>query len=465
MVAVTWTPQSGQPDVSVRVRTRYDGSWSGWAELAVDGDGPAPAEDSEVRSGTAPLWVKHATGVEVAVYADRSSLGKLEVDTIDPGSQPSAGSRLGSSLPDRTARSGGSRAGTFPEMPRIVTRRQWGADESLGDTCWSPRYGSTFKAVVVHHTAGSNDYSRSEGPAVVRGIYAYHTLSRGWCDIGYNFLIDRFGTVYQGRAGGNRLPVRGAHAGDYNVNTTGVSVMGNFDTTRPTRPTKHALVNIIAWRLGTAYHGAYGKVFLYDAKFRRISGHRDVMETACPGRYVYAWLPTLRQRVDNRLGGYESRIERAWRADGGAHGRLGPVRVGERGENRGRHTAFGGGRMYASKEGRYTLYHGPVLHRYTVAGETSGMLGYPASNVRRSARDGLSARFAGGRVYFSRATGSRILRSGAVLERYLGTGGAAGRLGFPVTPVYDTTGGSRAGFQSGYIEYNRATHKTTVTRR
>src|SRR5207342_1405298 len=149
--------------------------------------------------------------------------------------------------------------------------------------CWDPKYGHTFKAVVVHHTAGSNDYTRAESAAIVRGVYAYHTQSRGWCDIGYNFLIDRFGTVFEGRDGGIRRPVRGAHAGDYNVNTTGISLMGNFDTVDPTHAMKDSLVRMISWRLGAAYHRAYGHPFVFDHRIARISGHRDVMSTACPG--------------------------------------------------------------------------------------------------------------------------------------------------------------------------------------
>jgi uncharacterized protein with LGFP repeats len=97
----------------------------------------------------------------------------------------------------------------------VISRREWGADPRLGDECFEPVYGSSVRAVVLHHTVNSNDYSRSDAPAIVRSILAYHTQGQGWCDIGYNFLVDRFGRIYQGRRGGVRLPVRGAHAGDY----------------------------------------------------------------------------------------------------------------------------------------------------------------------------------------------------------------------------------------------------------
>ena len=118
----------------------------------------------------------------------------LEVATIDPGTSDK-GWRAPSTARGLAA-SKGPRAGTFPRIPKIVSRAEWGADERLGDGCWDPRFGTRFDAAIVHHTAGSNDYSRREAASIVRGVHAYHTVSRGWCDIGYNFLIDRYGTVY-----------------------------------------------------------------------------------------------------------------------------------------------------------------------------------------------------------------------------------------------------------------------------
>ena len=461
MVAVTWSGSRASTGVSVRLRTRSAGVWTGWTTLAPDSDGPSAAEDSRVREGTSPYWVSHATGVEAAVFAAgvRRPV-HLAVDTIDPGTSAYDSKIQGTISAD--AKSSSGVAGSFPRMPHIVTRAEWGADESLGDACWDPKYGTRFDAVIVHHTAGSNDYTKAQAASVVRGILAYHTISRGWCDIGYNFLIDRYGTVYEGRAGGIRQPVRGAHAGDYNLNTTGISLMGNFDIASPTRSMKHSLVQLTAWRLGTAYHGAYGHPFLYDGRFDRISGHRDVMQTACPGRYVYAWLPTLRKRVEHRLGDYESKIEKAWQADGGKRGRLGAVRIGERWQRGGHNTRFAGGRMYSSSYGVYTLYSGPVLHYFVHSGAVNGDLGYPRSDLSTTA-GGRMAEFAGGRVYWSKSSGSHNLRHGAILRRYLRVGAAGGELGFPTSSVHAVTGGMRAGFQSGFITYDRSTKKTSVT--
>lgn len=410
LVAVTWdsTTSAESESVIAQLRTRTDGTWSSWTELVPDTDGPSAAEDGSVRAGTAPFWVTRATGVEVAVYTSggKSPTG-LEVATINPRSD--RGWRAPSAARALTSSKLGPRAGTFPRIPKIVTRAEWGADESLGDGCWDPRYGTRFDAAIVHHTAGSNDYSRRQAASIVRGVLAYHTVSRGWCDIGYNFLIDRYGTVYEGRAGGIRKAVRGAHSGDYNVNTTGISVMGNFDLVGPRRAMKHSLVQLIAWRLGAAYHGAYGKPFIFDGRFSRISGHRDVMQTACPGRHVYSWLPTLRERVSLRLGDYRSKIERAWRKGGAKRGDLGAVRIGERGEDGGRHTTFARGRMYSSSGGVHTLWRGPILTRYVSTGETGGKLGYPTSE-QRAVDGGVRVGFEHGTITYDRSTGKTIVK-------------------------------------------------------
>ena len=96
----------------------------------------------------------------------------------------------------------------------------------------SLRYG-TIKAGFVHHTVNANDYTAEQVPAIIRGIYAYHTQSRGWSDIGYNFLVDRFGRIWEGRYGGVDRPVVGAHTLNYNEESFAMSAIGNFETAQP----------------------------------------------------------------------------------------------------------------------------------------------------------------------------------------------------------------------------------------
>lgn len=459
MLGVTWA--HGAPaDVTVEYRIKSDGVWGAWSALETELDaGPLSSkEDSSYRDGTEPAWVGSADGVEVAVYGTGDAPADLEVSTIDPGSDPTDLTALKQSAPKDS-----TRPGSFPAIPFIVTRSQWGADESLGDACWDPRYGRTFKAAIVHHTAGSNSYRKAESEALVRGIYAYHTQSRGWCDIGYNFLVDRYGTIYEGRDGGIRLSVRGAHSGDYNVNTTGISLMGNFDIAKPTRAMKGALVKLIAWRLGTAYHGAFGKPFIFDHRIARISGHRDVMSTACPGRYVYDWLPRLRKLVATRLGNYQSKIEQVWRDRGGKRSWLGVVKIGEIGGDGGRHTTFQHGRVYYSDHGVKMLQNSPLLRAYVVSGETAGPLGYPVTNAWTVGDGrGQAAEFEGGRIYYHPATGAKVLERGRVLTRYIKLKAALGPLGFPTTGVVDLANGSRARFQHGSITYSSTAHRVTV---
>ncbi|MBA2529950.1 MAG: N-acetylmuramoyl-L-alanine amidase, partial [Euzebyales bacterium] len=194
--------------------------------------------------------------------------------------------------------------------PAMVSRAGWGADESLRRG--SPYYMSQLKASTVHHSAGSNSYTQSEAPAVVRGIYAYHTGSLGWSDIGYNFVVDRYGTIYEGRAGGTAANVMGAHAGGFNTYTFGVSVMGEFTATAPPLAARRAVARVIAWKFGLNGLSPDGSATLTSAGSTRypagqvvtlptIHGHRDVSATACPGSAFYAGLPRLREMVASRM--------------------------------------------------------------------------------------------------------------------------------------------------------------------
>lgn len=479
LVGVTWAAGTAPPGLEVRVRALNDGAWSRWTDIHIHADeGPSATEEALVRAGTEPVWVGPSRSVEVTVYSNTGAMPEAtRLQAVDPGapSVDATASTLAADGADTqalaptvstratgAARAANSAAGSFPSMPDIVTRRQWGADERLGDQCYSPRYGSTFKMVFVHHTAGSNSYSRYESAAVVRGVYAYHTQSQGWCDIGYNFLVDRYGKIYEGRDGGMRRAVRGAHSGDYNLNTTGISLMGNFETTSPTKAMKGALVRLIAWRMGTAYHGGYGSSVVAGDRFKRISGHRDAMSTACPGRYAYGWLPRLRERVADRLGGWESMIQQRWQARGGAGSKWGTVKIGEQAEAGGRRTLFQGGRMYRWNGEVRTFPNSPLLFRYVRSGQGTGRLGYPVSGVR-SPRHGLAADFADGSIFWAERPGSRLLKASAVLKKYRAVDAAEGRLGFPTSGVRDTRYGARATFQHGAITYNASTRRATVT--
>ena len=202
-------------------------------------------------------------------------------------------------------------ASALAQRPRIVGREQWGADPGLMNC--TPLVADEVLMGFVHHTAGSNAYSREEADDVVRAVYAYHTNGRGWCDVGYNFLVDRYGTIYEGRSGGVDLPVIGAAQMGFNTGAFSVSVMGNFETAAVPKAVQRSLVRLIAWRLDVAHVNPLARATMTSAggdttrfqmgetvRLRTISGHRDTGFTACPGARLYSFLPELRERVASR---------------------------------------------------------------------------------------------------------------------------------------------------------------------
>ncbi|MFD5115689.1 N-acetylmuramoyl-L-alanine amidase [Streptomyces sp. NPDC058391] len=199
---------------------------------------------------------------------------------------------------------------TAPQPP-ITSRAGWGADESISPE--EPGYlpEGKIKAVVVHHTAESNAYTCADGPAVVRGIYAYHVQQLGWKDLGYNFLVDKCGTIYEGRKGGIDRPVMGAHAYGFNTETTGISVLGTYTDAAPPQIAMASVARIAAWKLGQygvdpagtttltagdSGRSYFGKTWAKGAQlsFPVIHGHRDGYNTQCPGDAFYAQLATIR---------------------------------------------------------------------------------------------------------------------------------------------------------------------------
>ena len=133
------------------------------------------------------------------------------------------------------------------QPPAIISREEWGADERCAAVV--PITTTGFAPRVVHHTAGSNDYSPQESAGIVKSIYMYHSKTLGWCDIAYNALVDKYGQVFEGSAGGPTKPV-GSHTGGFNRNTWGVAMLGNFDDVPPTPIQLRSLGRLIGWRLG-----------------------------------------------------------------------------------------------------------------------------------------------------------------------------------------------------------------------
>ncbi|HET6919538.1 MAG TPA: N-acetylmuramoyl-L-alanine amidase, partial [Jiangellaceae bacterium] len=249
------------------------------------------------------VWIGESDGIQVHVAGGRPD--DLTMVLLHPA--PLSTDAMAPSQADRSGvplRRGGP--GELAPQPTILTRQDWGANESWRDD--QPRYNSTVEQVHVHHTVSSNDYARADVPAMIRGMYRYHTANLGWSDLAYNFLVDRFGRVWEGRAGGVARSVRGAHTLGFNATSTGVSAIGNFDLVSPTSAMMDAIAGVAAWKLDEFARSPLGRTQVRSEgsdRFRAgrvvelpvIDGHRDTNDTACPGRHLYAALPVIRERA------------------------------------------------------------------------------------------------------------------------------------------------------------------------
>jgi putative cell wall-binding protein len=289
LTALTWD-DVGRTDTTAWARTRTDGEWSSWTELEVDDADHAPdadsAESEQARGGTEPLIVPESDGVQVRISSeDAAPLEDLRIDLVDPGDS-SADSTLASVASGSTESTGAS-------MPEIYTRAQWGADESIREP-GDPDYGQVL-GTFVHHTAGTNSYTEADVPAIIRSIYAYHVNGRGWRDIGYNFLVDRFGRIWEGRYGGVERAVIGAHTAGYNSSAFGTSVLGTYTSKAPEDAVLHAYERLIAWKF--TLHGVEPDALVAypeQETLPAISGHRDASATECPGQLLYDQLSAIR---------------------------------------------------------------------------------------------------------------------------------------------------------------------------
>lgn len=297
------------PDGSLlQVRVSQDGTtWEPWtdAEVAEEDEGPdrdgPEARDRGARGATEAIWVGSAQWLQIRVFAgDPAEVTAHVIDSM--GLSRSLAGRVTDAV---AAAWRGQPAAAEVDAPEIVSRADWGADES-----WRRGSVSTarIRLGVVHHTATRNDYTMAEAPGIVRGIYGYHTRSLGWSDIGYNLLVDRFGTMYEGRAGGLDQGVIGAHAGGFNTGSFGISVIGTFGAAGPPTAALEQVAQALAWKFDVHHlditsawdYRSYGSTRFAKGRVVRVPtliGHRDVSTTACPGDAFYSLLPALRHRT------------------------------------------------------------------------------------------------------------------------------------------------------------------------
>ncbi len=316
-VGVTWSHGEQVDDGAIRldVRTATDGVWTGWSELAYHDDhapDPTSEEGRDTRPGTDPLFVGEVDRVQLRAVAPAGLPDDMSLAVVEPGTprhtaqeapavRPEGGSAARAGASSGSSDTGAielqaASTGTGAPRPKIYTREQWGADESLRDG--RPSYGS-ISAGFVHHTVNANDYHRDDVAGIIRSIYAYHTQSRGWSDIGYNFVVDKFGRIWEGRYGGVARPVVGAHTLGYNDDSFAMSAIGNYETAHPSDAMLRAYGALFAWKLGLAgIDPTDMSQNVAGDTFAAINGHRDAGQTACPGRYLYAQIPTIREYAE-----------------------------------------------------------------------------------------------------------------------------------------------------------------------
>lgn len=307
LLGFSWVGVEGAP---ARFRVHQAEGWSEWRPVVRHRDhGPddAPWVD---RLASDPVWVGPSDGWQLGIDGEAS---ELQVHLVRPGADRPAFERQRTNpLANGTVRAlgiaydgsadavlGVDRAA---QRPVIAGRASWGA-RAASDATW---VGPSLRLAVVHHTGSgeSATYAAADVPAMLRAMQAYHMDANGWHDLGYNFVVDRFGRIWEGREGGVDTLTVGAHAYGMNTGSVGVALLGDFTTIAPSPEAIDAVGHLIGWKLfrhgadparngtilprDTARYGAGVPVSL-----PRIVGHQDVNITGCPGN-VAAFLPTIR---------------------------------------------------------------------------------------------------------------------------------------------------------------------------
>jgi flagellar hook assembly protein FlgD len=299
MVGIHW---QGSGRVWFRTAAR-PGRFGPWRPAQPEGEDRPDAGSDELAASAGwrvgnPWWTGRAHWIQYRVSGQVTRLRAFFLD-----SPVTAADRTRAAAP-RTA-AAEAEAGPVPRPPMIM-RAGWNADETI--VRGAPSIAERLRVATVHHTAGSNSYSRSSSAAIVRGIQRYHVLSNGWDDIGYNFLVDKYGQVFEGRAGGVTRNVVGAHAGGFNTGSVGVAVIGNYQSASFSAAARNALENLLAWRLDVGHVHPRGVVDRVSAgssrwpagtvvRLRAVSGHRDTSQTSCPGNRVYSRLDSIARTV------------------------------------------------------------------------------------------------------------------------------------------------------------------------
>ncbi len=296
LVGVGWQAPRA-PEIELRFRA--PGGWSAWAPAGERGHGPdAPAAGAPTVGE--PIWTAGASELQLrtSVALRGVSVHAVELERDPPAASERA--RVAAlALAEPVLAAG-------PGQPPIIARQAWARGKCPPRV--APGYG-TVELAIVHHTDNPNGYSAAEVPAMLRAIYLFHRYVRGWNDIGYNFVIDLHGRIFEARAGGIDEPVVGAQAGGYNLYSSGAAVLGTFSDREISSAARRSLEALLSWKLSLHGSPTQGEVVVQvnpggasysrfpvgaQVTLPRIAGHREADQTDCPGSALYAQLPSIR---------------------------------------------------------------------------------------------------------------------------------------------------------------------------
>lgn len=330
LVGVSWQGDTG----AIELRTLLmDGAWGRWAKASTLSHVPEARELARARrTGERvigdPVWVGASYTLQLRLTRPAQDVTLHLVDIGGASRSASSGEALSSApllgVSAAAAHRDPHAARAFPRaqpvlpagagQPPILARSSWAGARSVPRV--PPEYGDVQLA-FVHHTENPNGYAAAEVPAMLRAIFLFHRDVQGWNDIGYNFVIDLFGRIFEARAGGIDEPVVGAQAGGYNAVSTGIAVLGDFSSQPISESASHALERLISWKLGLHGIPVRGQVTVHvdpagaqysrypanaAVSLPRVAGHRDADATICPGDALYRQLPALRKRASTLTG-------------------------------------------------------------------------------------------------------------------------------------------------------------------
>lgn len=476
VMGVTWEGE-GERDVQYRTRHAQGDNWGDWEQMPVSDDGSdpnaqdhsestdaivvAPYEVVQVKSDapvTVSVSVTERTQVDDIIAGHAIDRPLHDTDTATPEHRDEAG-ELGATSATNTAYNASGTHGAYSAQNvanvdglEYVTRSQWGASKPRCDIDHAKRN----EGVVIHHTSGASKYSQGEVPGILRGIQAYHQKSRGWCDIGYNMLVDRFGKIYEGRAGGLDKATVGAHAVAVNEGTFGVAVMGTYNKPAP-REVLDSLSKVIRWQsqkwgwkvdsdMKIRSAGGPGAKKPEGAMFTlpRVIGHRDVGETDCPVDGLYGQIPEIRRMstgspIDeyankHKLGKPSSDVKT----------------LKDRTDTQAR--AYGSRLVLANGHGTYRI-EGAILNAWKKMGWERSHVGLPTADaVCGLPGGGCYQKFEKGVVHWSKGSGAHAT-SGAIHNEWAKNKYERGPLGYPIAEEVTKKGVASQKFQYGSITW------------